>query len=216
MFVIALTSIPPRFGQLPLVLEALLTQGADRVALVIPRNYARFPRAQLPTLPDGVVLLTTETDLGPAGKLLAPARTFPDADILYCDDDWLYGPGWADTFRAARAWHPRAVIAASTWSTDRLRRRGGVIAEGYAGVLVPAEVAAEIAPPPPKAWATDDIWLSGQYAALGREVMHVPAARAFMSPLEEPGALQDTTDRAQANRNAAALVHQLYGIWEPL
>lgn len=213
MLVISLTSIPPRFGLLPPVLDALLAQGADAVALTLPKTPARFAPAPLPALPEGVTLIETDTDLGPAGKLLAAAARFPDADILYCDDDWLYAPGWAATFRAARAWHPRAVIAGSTWGTERLHRHGGTIAEGYAGVLAPAEVAAQVAAPPTEAWAVDDIWLSGQYAALGREVIHVPAARAFMTPLDAPGGLQDTTDRATANRDAAALVHDLFGIW---
>jgi hypothetical protein len=213
MLVISLTSIPPRFGLLPPVLDALLAQGADAVALTLPRRPARFAPAPVPALPAGVTLIETEDDLGPAGKLLAAAARFPGADILYCDDDWLYAPGWAATFRAARAWTPRAVIAGSTWSTERLHRTGGSVAEGYAGVLVPADVAAGIAPPPPEAWAVDDLWLSGQYAALGREVIHVPAARALISPLASPDALQDTTDRAGANAEAAALVHQLFGIW---
>jgi len=213
MLVISLTSIPPRFGQLPRVLDALLAQGADAVALVVPKSYARFDGANLPALPDGVSLIETDDDLGPAGKLLAAAARFPGADILYCDDDWLYGPGWAATFRSARAWHPRAVIAASTWPTERIKRAGGVIAEGYAGVLVPADLASEIAPPPPEAWAVDDIWLSGQFAALGRAVVHVPAARALISPLAAPGALQDSTDRARSNRVAAAGIHEMFGIW---
>ncbi len=216
MLVISLTSIPPRYGQLPVVLEALLAQGADAVALTLPRRPARFAPAPVPDLPKGVTLIETETDLGPAGKLIASAGQFPEADILFADDDWLYAPGWAATFRSARAWHPRAVIAASTWPTERIGRRGGTIAEGYAGVLVPGGIAVQVPPPPPAAWAVDDIWFSGSFAALGCDVMHVPAARALISPLPAPGALQDTTERAAANRTAAALVHDLHGIWPAL
>ncbi len=211
MLVISLTSIPPRYGQLPLVLDALRAQGADRVTLVIPRTYARFAQAPLPALPDGVDVLRTGTDLGPAGKLLAPAAAYPGADILYCDDDWLYGPGWADALRTARG--PDRVVAASTWATERIGRLGGTVAQGFAGVLLAADQAARIPPPPPVAWAVDDIWLSGWFAGLGLGVTEVPAARALATPLADPGGLQGSTDRDGANRAAAALVHGMFGTW---
>lgn len=211
MLVISLTSIPPRFGQLPRVLDALLAQGADRVALVIARSYARFAPAPLPALPEGVEVIRTATDLGPAGKLLAPAAAFPGADILYCDDDWHYGPGWADALRAAHG--QGQVAAASTWATERIGRRDGTIAQGFAGVLVAADQAQRIAPPPPAAWAVDDIWLSGWFAGLGLPITEAPAARALCRPLSDPGRLQGRTGRDAANRAAAALIHQIHGIW---
>lgn len=215
MLVIALTSIPPRFGQLPRVLAALLTQGADRVALVIPRRYRRFDPTPLPDVPQGIEILETGTDLGPAGKLIAPAAAFPGADILYCDDDWIYGPGWANTFRFERIHHkPRTVLAGSTWSTARIDRHGGTIAQGFAGVCVPADDAARIPPPPPDAWAVDDIWLSGWFAGLGLTIADAPGARARCTPLASPGALQDLTDRDAANRAAAALIHERFGFWQ--
>ncbi len=214
MLVIALTTIPPRFGQLPQVLDALTTQGADRVALVVPRRYARFDPAPLPALPEGVTLLETGTDPGPAGKLLAPAAAFPGADILCCDDDWLYGPGWAAAFIAERKRQGTGrVIAGSTWPGERIGRRGGTIVQGFAGVLVPGAQAGRIPPPPPEAWAVDDIWLSGWFAGLGLEIVEAPGARALCSPLDSPGALQQTTPRDRANRTAAALIHARFGIW---
>lgn len=217
MLVISLTSIPPRYGQLPRVLAALLAQGADRVALVVPRRHARFAPAPLPALPAGVIRLDTPRDLGPAGKLLAPAAAFPGADILYCDDDWLHGPGWAQTFAAARDRQGRdRVIAASTWPTERIGRRGGTIAQGFAGVLVAADRAAAIPPPPPEAWAVDDVWLSGWFEGLGLGIVEVLGARALSTALASPGALQDRADRDRANRAAAALVHDRFGIWRPI
>lgn len=214
MLVISLTTIPPRFGQLPRVLAALLAQGADRVALVVPRRFARFDPTPLPDLPQGVEVIETETDFGPAGKLLATAEHFPQADILYCDDDWLYAPGWAATLRAAH--RPGQVSAASTWVTERIGRRGGRIAQGFAGVLVDAEIAQSVAAPPPEAWAVDDIWLSGHFEALGQRIKTVPGARATAAPLASPGALQDHTPRDAANRRAAARIHRTFGIWPPL
>ncbi len=218
MLVIALSAIPPRFGQLPRVLDALLAQGADRVALVTPRRYARFDPAPLPALPEGmtegVTVLETETDLGPAGKLLAPAAAFPGADILYGDDDWLYGPGWLAAFKSERTVQPpNTVVAASTWTTERIGRRGGTIAQGFAGVLVPGTLAGRVAPPPPEAWAVDDIWLSGSFEGLGGRIVAAPGARALCSPLASPGALQARTDRDTANRATAALVNDRFGIW---
>lgn len=211
MLVIALTTIPPRYGQLPQVLDALTAQGADRVALVVPIRYARFDPAPLPDLPDSVQVLETERDLGPAGKLLAPARAFPGADILYCDDDWLYAPGWAATLSAAHT--SGGVAAASTWETGRIGRPGGTVAQGFAGVCVAADHAARIPPPPPDAWAVDDIWLSGWFEGLGLQIHTVPAARALCTPLDSPGALQHSAARDAANRAAAALIHERFGIW---
>lgn len=214
MLVISLTAIPPRYGQLARVLGALQAQGAQRVALVIPERYARFDPAPLPALPAGVTLLHTPDDIGPAGKLLAPAAAFPGADILYCDDDWLYAPGWADTLRAAHA--PGRVVAGSCWDAARIGQPGGTIAQGFAGVLVAADAAAHIPPPPPEAWAVDDIWLSGWFAGLGLEMVEAPGARALCTPLSSPGALQDETNRDSANRAAAGLIHDRFGIWPKL
>lgn len=213
MFVIALTSVPPRFGQLPRVLSALCAQGADKVVLTLPRRFGRFAPAPLPALPAGVDLLTTNSDLGPAGKLLPAARAHPGADILYCDDDWLYGPGWAAAFRAARAAAPHAVIAAASWPTERIGRVGGTVVQGFAGGLVAAKAAAAIPDPPQAAWAVDDIWLSGHYAAIGLPVVTAPGARALMHPLASPGALQDSTVRDMDNRAAAALIHRRHAVW---
>lgn len=173
--------------------------------------FAPLSATPLPALPVGVELLRTADDLGPAGKLLAPAAAFPNADILYCDDDWLYAPGWADAFRAARA--PGRVVAASTWPVERIGRSGGTVAQGFAGVLVPAGVAARIPPPPHEAWAVDDIWLSGWFAGLGLEVVEAPGARALCRPLASPGALQESAARDAANRAAAARIHADLGIW---
>lgn len=214
MLVISLTSIPPRFAQLPQVLAGLLAQGADKVALVIPRRFARFETAPLPELPAAVERIETGTDLGPAGKLLATARAYPGADILYCDDDWAYAPGWADRFRAVQAaTDGDAVLAAASWPTERIGRRGGTIAQGFAGVLVPGRLAARIPDPPPEAWGVDDIWLSGHFAGFGLSVLPVPGARALCQPLASPAALQDTANRNAANRAAAALIASSFSIW---
>ncbi|PID35995.1 MAG: hypothetical protein CR993_07475 [Rhodobacterales bacterium] len=209
MLVIALTSIPPRFPALPKVFAALARQGADRLALTIPRSYRRFAPAPLPELP-GVEVIRTETDLGPAGKLLAPARAYPQADILYCDDDWHYADGWADALRMA--YRPGSVAAAALWPIARLKRRGLPVVQGFAGAIVPGEIAARIPTPAGPAWWADDLWLSGHFWAAGLTPAPATEARALATPLPSPGALQDTA-RAQDNRTTAAQIHAKLRIW---
>lgn len=128
MFVITLSSIPPRFAHIGPTLESLLGQSArpDRVILYIPKTYRRFPdwdRA-LPLVPKGVEIQRTESDLGPATKVLPAAREFrgQDTDILFGDDDRVYAPGWAARFLSAKRRHPGCAIATR-----------GLMADGLAG-----------------------------------------------------------------------------------
>ena len=71
--------------------------------------------------------------------------------------------------------------------------------------------------PPRAAWAVDDIWLSAQYARLGREIIHAPDLRAHATPLPDPDRLQDATldgaNRAGANRRLAQRLAAEYRIW---
>ena len=61
----------------------MLRQRADRLCLVIPGSYRRFPDwdGQLPEIPDGVTLLRAP-DRGPASKMLPIFRIAPDVDVL--------------------------------------------------------------------------------------------------------------------------------------
>ncbi len=117
MYVISLSSIPPRFGDLPATLAALLAQRRrpEAVRLYIPRRYRRFPDYDggLPEIPKGVELRLVEEDLGPATKVLFAAEELrgQDLDLLYCDDDRLYTPRWAETLLSARPEHPHAALA---------------------------------------------------------------------------------------------------------
>lgn len=173
MLVATLTSIPPRFAQLPRVVAGLQAQGGARVVVTLPRQYRRFPGDHaVPDLSGGAEVLRPQEDLGPAAKILHAARALQggqDLDLLYCDDDWAYGPGWVDAFRAARAAHPEAVLAGgATFGAARLKLSGPPIAQGFAGgVMIRPDWLDDIAmsPPPDIAWAVDDIWLSGALAA---------------------------------------------------
>lgn len=114
--VVTLSSIPPRFSGLGPTLKSLLRQKAppDEVRLYLPRHYRRFPDwdGSLPAVPDGVRIVSTEVDLGPATKILPAVQDFrgQDVELLLCDDDRLYDPLWTSRFLAARQAHPGAVI----------------------------------------------------------------------------------------------------------
>lgn len=117
--IISLTSIPARFAHLGPTLESLLAQDlpASEIVLYIPRCYQRFADwdGTLPPVPAGVTLRRCDQDYGPATKLLPALKEFQgqDVDILFCDDDLIYPPGWHGAFRAARLAHPEACIAGS-------------------------------------------------------------------------------------------------------
>ena len=114
--VITLTAIPPRFPYLDQVLRSLLSQSApiDAVELWLPRSYRRFdfdPDA-LPEVPDGVTIRLTDEDMGPATKILPAVRAYggQDVNLIFCDDDKVYDPGWAARLLAAAKAHPGCCI----------------------------------------------------------------------------------------------------------
>ena len=124
--IITLSSIPARFDKIGPVLESIAAQGADRVCLYIPHAYRRFPDwdGALPKVPGGIEIRRTDLDLGPATKILPAAREFAgeDVDLLFCDDDHIYGPGWAASYGPIKARHPDAVIAQGGWQADAYAR----------------------------------------------------------------------------------------------
>ncbi len=115
MRVISLTSIPPRFPHLRSTLESLLKQGADEIRVNIPKSYRRFPDwdGSLPDVPDGVRIVRCEKDYGPATKVLPTCRDLAgsDAQILFCDDDGIFAPGWADRLFRLQARRPDEAVA---------------------------------------------------------------------------------------------------------
>ena len=115
MLVVTLSSIPPRFGKIAGTLHSLAAQTAaiDRILVYIPEAYQRFPDwdGTLPEMPAGVEIRRTPRDLGPATKVLAAAEEFrgQDVDILYCDDDRLYVPRWAQGLLEVKRHHDGVV-----------------------------------------------------------------------------------------------------------
>lgn len=198
MLVISLTSIPPRFDALPRVLHSLLLQNADRVVLTLPRDFQRFPGpVSPPPLPAGVDLLWTDRDLGPATKIIPARAALPRADIVYCDDDCLYEPGWLDALCQADA----PVASASIFDGGRLGLPGLTIAQGFAGVRLAADVAIRAAPPEALRYA-DDLFLSALWTSNGFKIEQAAKARAFVRPLHAPEGLQDK-DRKSVYAQAA-------------
>lgn len=206
---ITLTTIPPRLGGIVRVLEDLCAQGADGVVLALPDSWERFPsRHALPETPEGVTVLRC-ADLGPATKILPARAAFPEAELIACDDDCVYGPGWLDALCAEPG-----VRAGSVFEVARLKRRGGVVAQGFAGLRVPPDVALPPDVPAPVRWV-DDLWLSAWIAAQGRSILPVPEARARVTPFTAPAGLQED-DRAGRNAAAAAFIHDRLRLWPPL
>ncbi len=224
MLNIALTSIPPRFAQLPSVMAALLAQTvATRVVLLLPKAYRRFPGAyEMPVLPAGVETLICRADYGPATKLLGAVEHGITDKIIYCDDDWLYAPNWAESLLKASTAENRAV-AGSTFPVDRLKRSApsglDQVAQGFSGVLVSSDMFDHsVFELPPAAYTADDVWLSGHLARRRFEIDECPQARALCSPFEATGPqLQSTIingfDRASANQACADALTDRYGIW---
>ena len=230
MYAISLTSIPPRFHRLGPVLRSLLAQrpAPAQVLLCLPESYDRFPgRYSLPALPDGVTVLTTPADLGPATKALPAARLLAGqtGNLVYCDDDWLMGPGWAAALLDAQ--RPGCAVTGAGFGVERLQCRSQRnaacvdIAQGFSGVLVdPKWLTGPDPEPPATVRSVDDIWLSGQLARQRIPILTAPEARRAMRlAYSDDHALQDFMSdghgRAGANRACAALLHARYGIWPP-
>lgn len=115
--IISLSTIPPRFATLAPTLNSLVAQKGrvDEVRLYIPERYRRFPDydGALPDVPQGVTVVRSDSDLGPASKVLFAARELrgKDAQILFCDDDKIFAPTWAADLFAAQAGRPGECVA---------------------------------------------------------------------------------------------------------
>lgn len=126
MYVITLSTIPPRFPFVGDILQTLLrqTKRPERVVLYLPRRYRRFPEydGALPEVPPGVEIRLVDEDIGPATKVLYAAEEFRGSGLrlLYCDDDRLYQRDWAAKLLRAARRHPEAAITAGGFDLDHL------------------------------------------------------------------------------------------------
>ena len=100
--IISLTTIPPRMAKLGPTLNSLLKQtaGVRSIILWLPKKYRRdtFNNYRAPDVPPGVEVRYCDTDYGPATKILPAVRFFQGQDVrlIYCDDDEIYEPDWAE------------------------------------------------------------------------------------------------------------------------
>lgn len=114
--IVSLSTIPPRFGGLSPTLTSLLGQNPPvrEIRLNIPMTYRRFPDwdGRLPEVPEGVTIHRCAEDLGPAAKILPTAKALrgEEVDLLFCDDDKIYDPGWHARFKAQAALRPGCCI----------------------------------------------------------------------------------------------------------
>lgn len=120
MLVVSLSTIPPRFDMLGATLRSLLDQRQkiDVIRVNIPETYRRFPDHAFtrPALPEGVELHVGPVDFGPATKVLpalADYRDRTDVKIIFCDDDRIHAPDWAETLVATAGRNPGCAVAAS-------------------------------------------------------------------------------------------------------
>jgi len=123
--IISLSTIPPRFDAIGPALQGLIAQTSrpEAVELYIPKSYRRFPQwgGALPSVPDGVTIVRTDEDLGPATKILPAARAYrgQNIELLYVDDDILFTKGWAQQSLSLRKAHPGTVICSASFKVRR-------------------------------------------------------------------------------------------------
>ena len=115
--IISLTSIPSRFKYIGKTLDSLLAQDmkVDKIILYVPKYYKRFNKKlnKLPPVPKGIVAKFSDTDYGPATKILPAVKDFLNEDvrIIFCDDDRIYPKNLVSTLISASKKRPNDVIA---------------------------------------------------------------------------------------------------------
>lgn len=115
--IITLTTIPPRLSEIGDTISSLRAQTAriDAIQLWIPRTYRRkeFQDFSIPTMPAGVDVMRCDFDYGPATKVLPAVRKYAgqDVNIIYCDDDEYYDPGFAQLLLDTSRQRPGECIA---------------------------------------------------------------------------------------------------------
>lgn len=125
LHVISLSTIPPRFANIGLTLKGLIAQTSrpEAIELYIPKTYRRFPQwgGALPPVPDGVTIVRTDVDLGPATKILPAARAYrgQKIELLYVDDDILFTKGWAEQSLSLRKARPGTAICSASSKVAR-------------------------------------------------------------------------------------------------
>lgn len=96
-YVVTLTSIPPRYGQLPEVLDSLASQAPRAPSRIFLNVFSPVPPSISRRFPASVEIVTVPRDLGPVTKVAYTATRLAkeDAMVLVCDDDALKPTNWA-------------------------------------------------------------------------------------------------------------------------
>ena len=171
-------------------------------------------------MPNGIKIHRINEDLGPASKIL-PILNNPSAEeyILYCDDDWEYEPTWAETFVFHKG-KKQSAIAASTFDVERLRKKNGVIAQGFGGVLIRKNffLMADTIIDKSFTWV-DDIWLSACLCKNRIKVLkNVEASTLYRCSIGDKHELQNSSfnsmKRADLNKIASNRATEIFGIWK--
>jgi hypothetical protein len=190
--VVSLTSIPPRFDKLELVLKALTLQACHEIWLNIPPSYQRFPEWD-GKVPEGLFNVDPKIkinldceDFGPGTKFIGPALHLDPSDIIvYLDDDTNYDSKlvmnllkWFRTDETS-AWG-LSGFTFENYFQKRYPRQHGVpvdVLEGYGAVLVKAgwiqNLVSEFRELREEAKAADDVILSNLLTKQGVQLKTV-------------------------------------------
>jgi len=96
MFIVSLTSFPPRFATLPLTLKCLLNQSVrpDKIVLWVAEHEMALVTPELRDMED--IDIRPCVDSGPYNKIIPALEQFPDAFIVTGDDDIYYKRRWLE------------------------------------------------------------------------------------------------------------------------
>jgi hypothetical protein len=173
--VISLTSIPPRFENLYIVIERLSQQTCHEIWLNIPTTYNRFPewKGKIPENFNIKLKINRCEDFGPGTKVIAPAQHLDPEDlIVYLDDDTFYDPKLVTNLLKWFKTDERSAWGLSGFTFEnyfqkKYPRSHGVpvdVLEGYGAVIVKAgwiqKLTDEFKELQAEAKAADDIILS--------------------------------------------------------
>jgi hypothetical protein len=105
-YIVSLTSIPTRFNGIIETINSIKSQSirAQKIILNVPKFYKRFGETKTMDVPliSGVTINFCENDYGPATKIIPILKNYnSDQIIIYCDDDIIYKPNWAESLLLA-------------------------------------------------------------------------------------------------------------------
>ena len=132
--VVSLTSIPPRFNKLPLVLESLCQQSKkpDKILLWLSEDHKAkglgkltmedIPQKILEYESRGVEIVFTE-DIGSYRKLIPTLERYPDSAIVTVDDDILFKRSAIKDLFSAHQSNPDLIISLRSRTLERQSSR---------------------------------------------------------------------------------------------